>query len=72
MELKTLSPREQQVYDYIKGCHDLGAQAPSQVEIAIEMGFSTSRAAQHLNKIEDKGHIRRGRGRGIIFIDGAG
>jgi repressor LexA len=66
-----LTEKQQQVFNFIVEYKRRNTIAPTQREIAEELGFSHSRASQHLDSLEDKGFIERLRGdRGIKIIEG--
>ncbi len=66
--MNDLSPRQQQLLDYIRDHIDLHQIAPSYEELKEALGFSSkSHVDYHLNALEAKGCIKRTRGiaRGI-------
>jgi repressor LexA len=66
-----LTEKQQEVFNFIIEYKRINTIAPTQREIAEELGFSHSRASQHLDSLEDKGVIERLRGdRGIKIIEG--
>jgi DNA-binding MarR family transcriptional regulator len=66
-----LTEKQKQVFNFIVEYKKCNTIAPTQREIAEELGFSHSRASQHLDSLSDKGFIERLRGdRGIKIIRG--
>lgn len=60
--MKTLSPRQKQILDFITNFIEEKGYAPSVRDVAEGCGISSSSVAQyHLNVLERQGHIRRDR-----------
>ena len=57
--MKTLTAKQQNVYEYIRKKVGRIGYPPSVREIAQQFGISTRAAYDHLRAIEKKGHIRR-------------
>ena len=73
-ELKPLTKRQQQIFDFILDCLSKNAAPPTRVEIANHFGFRSANAAEdHLKALDKKGHIelRSGTSRGIFITDAA-
>ena len=56
---ETLTPRQQEFFDYLQNRHTSGDGIPSLRQIAEEQGISHSGVASLLNCLQDKGWIRR-------------
>lgn len=71
--MNTLTPRQQQVLDFIRSFQKERGAPPSFREIALQLGFkSLNTVQQHLRLICQKGHIRLnpGKARGIdVYAD---
>ncbi len=73
-ELKPLTKRQQEIFDYILECMAANGAPPTRVEIAEHFGFRSPNAAEdHLKALDKKGHIelRSGTSRGILITDSA-
>ena len=69
-ELKPLTKRQQEIFDFILECMSENGAPPTRVEIAEHFGFRSANAAEdHLKALDKKGHIelRSGTSRGIII-----
>ena len=69
-ELKPLTKRQQEIFDFILECMTDNGAPPTRVEIAEHFGFRSANAAEdHLKALDKKGHIelRSGTSRGIII-----
>ena len=69
-ELKPLTKRQQQIFDFILECMSENGAPPTRVEIADHFGFRSANAAEdHLKALDKKGHIelRSGTSRGIFI-----
>lgn len=67
----TLTPRQQQVYDFVKSCLESTGMPPTRAEIAKELGFRSANAAEeHLKALARKGviEILSGTSRGIRLL----
>ena len=67
--LKPLTKRQQDIYDFILNCINENGAPPTRVEIAEHFGFRSPNAAEdHLKALDKKGHIelRSGTSRGIL------
>ncbi len=68
--MSILSERQQQIFDFIKKCHNEG-RSPSIREICDETGLkSPSTAHHHLSALERKGLIERDKGARLIKVVG--
>ena len=66
--LKTLTPRQRQVFEFVQACTEETGSAPTLEEICSHFGFKSPNAArQHLKLIAQKGYLKLspGRARGI-------
>lgn len=73
-ELKPLTKRQQQIFDFILECIVINGAPPTRVEIAENFGFRSPNAAEdHLKALDKKGHIelRSGTSRGIFISESA-
>jgi len=73
-ELKPLTKRQQQIFDFILECLAENGAPPTRVEIADHFGFRSANAAEdHLKALDKKGHIelRSGTSRGIFITEQA-
>lgn len=73
-ELKPLTKRQQQIFDFILECMVANGAPPTRVEIAEHFGFRSPNAAEdHLKALDKKGHIelRSGTSRGIFISESA-
>ena len=73
-QLKPLTKRQQQIFDYILECVSNKGAPPTRVEIAENFGFKSANAAEdHLKALDKKGHIelRSGTSRGIVISENA-
>lgn len=73
-ELKPLTKRQQEIFDYILECMAANGAPPTRVEIAEHFGFRSPNAAEdHLKALDKKGHIelRSGTSRGIFITEQA-
>jgi repressor LexA len=73
-ELKPLTKRQQQIFDFILECMLENGAPPTRVEIADHFGFRSANAAEdHLKALDKKGHIelRSGTSRGIFISESA-
>ena len=73
-ELKPLTKRQQQIFDFILECMLENGAPPTRVEIADHFGFRSANAAEdHLKALDKKGHIelRSGTSRGIFITESA-
>ncbi len=71
-ELKPLTKRQQEIFDYILECMAANGAPPTRVEIAEHFGFRSPNAAEdHLKALDKKGHIelRSGTSRGIFITE---
>jgi len=60
--MEQLTPRQEEIFEFIKGYIRLRERPPSMREIAKKFGFaSTNGVSQHLDALERKGYIRRRR-----------
>ncbi|MFT5572900.1 MAG: repressor LexA [Cryomorphaceae bacterium] len=69
-ELKPLTKRQQEIFDFILECMATNGAPPTRVEIAEHFGFRSPNAAEdHLKALDKKGHIelRSGTSRGIFI-----
>ena len=69
-ELKPLTKRQQEIFDFILDCMASNGAPPTRVEIADHFGFRSPNAAEdHLKALDKKGHIelRSGTSRGIFI-----
>lgn len=69
-ELKPLTNRQQEIFDFILECMNENGAPPTRVEIASHFGFRSPNAAEdHLKALDKKGHIelRSGTSRGIFI-----
>ena len=67
-----LTPRQQQILDWIRGHLEVHGRPPTRAEIAAGLGFSTpSSAEDHLRALEKKGalEIQAGASRGLRLKD---
>ncbi len=74
IELKPLTKRQQQIFDFILECMVANGAPPTRVEIAEHFGFRSANAAEdHLKALDKKGHIelRSGTSRGIFITEAA-
>ena len=70
VELKPLTKRQQEIFDFILECMNENGAPPTRVEIAKHFGFRSPNAAEdHLKALDKKGHIelRSGTSRGIFI-----
>lgn len=70
IELKPLTKRQQEIFDFILDCMAANGAPPTRVEIADHFGFRSPNAAEdHLKALDKKGHIelRSGTSRGIFI-----
>jgi len=73
-ELKPLTKRQQEIFDFILECMATNGAPPTRVEIADHFGFKSPNAAEdHLKALDKKGHIelRSGTSRGIFITEEA-
>lgn len=73
-DLKPLTKRQQEIFDYILECMSANGAPPTRVEIAHHFGFRSANAAEdHLKALDKKGHIelRSGTSRGIFITEKA-
>jgi len=73
-QLKPLTKRQQEIFDYILECMAANGAPPTRVEIADHFGFRSPNAAEdHLKALDKKGHIelRSGTSRGIFITEQA-
>lgn len=73
-ELKPLTKRQQEIFDFILNCLSNNGAPPTRVEIAEHFGFRSANAAEdHLKALDKKGHIelRSGTSRGIFITEAA-
>ncbi len=73
-DLKPLTKRQQEIYDFILECMTDNGAPPTRVEIANHFGFRSANAAEdHLKALDKKGHIelRSGTSRGIFITEQA-
>lgn len=73
-ELKPLTKRQQEIFDFILECMATNGAPPTRVEIAEHFGFKSPNAAEdHLKALDKKGHIelRSGTSRGIFISEEA-
>lgn len=73
-ELKPLTKRQQEIFDFILECITANGAPPTRVEIAEHFGFRSPNAAEdHLKALDKKGHIelRSGTSRGIFISESA-
>lgn len=73
-ELKPLTKRQQEIFDFIIDCLSENGAPPTRVEIADHFGFRSANAAEdHLKALDKKGHIelRSGTSRGIFITEAA-
>lgn len=71
-ELKPLTRRQQEIFDFILECIATNGAPPTRVEIAEHFGFRSPNAAEdHLKALDKKGHIelRSGTSRGIFISE---
>jgi len=62
--MKRLTPRQQEIYDYLSSHLSLQGYPPTLREICAEFGMKSTRAASdHLQALERKGYISRARDR---------
>lgn len=73
-DLKPLTKRQQEIFDFILSCMVANGAPPTRVEIAEHFGFKSPNAAEdHLKALDKKGHIelRAGTSRGIFITEAA-
>ena len=73
-EMKPLTKRQQEIFDFILDCIATNGAPPTRVEIADNFGFRSPNAAEdHLKALAKKGHIelRSGTSRGIYVAEEA-
>lgn len=73
-ELKPLTKRQHEIFDFIIDCLSENGAPPTRVEIAEHFGFRSANAAEdHLKALDKKGHIelRSGTSRGIFITEAA-
>ena len=73
-EIKPLTKRQQEIFDFILECMATNGAPPTRVEIADHFGFRSPNAAEdHLKALAKKGHIelRSGTSRGIFIAEEA-
>ena len=73
-ELKPLTRRQQEIFDFILDCMTRNGAPPTRVEIAEHFGFKSPNAAEdHLKALHKKGHLelRSGTSRGIFVTENA-
>lgn len=73
-ELKPLTKRQQEIFDFIIECMASNGAPPTRVEIADHFGFKSPNAAEdHLKALDKKGHIEliSGTSRGIFVAEAA-
>ena len=73
-DLKPLTPRQQEIFDFILECMANNGAPPTRVEIAEHFGFRSPNAAEdHLKALGKKGHIelKSGTSRGILITEQA-
>ncbi len=73
-ELKPLTKRQQEIFDFLLECMVANGAPPTRVEIAEHFGFRSPNAAEdHLKALDKKGHIelRSGTSRGIFISESA-
>ena len=73
-ELKPLTKRQREIFDFIVTSVASNGAPPTRIEIAKHFGFKSPNAAEdHLKAIDRKGHIelRSGTSRGIVISDAA-
>lgn len=71
-DLKPLTKRQQEIFDFIIECLSSNGAPPTRVEIADHFGFKSPNAAEdHLKALDKKGHIelRSGTSRGIVISE---
>jgi len=69
--MRKLTPRQNQILEFLQDRYDAFGAAPTYREIATHFGFKSPKAAaDHINALEKKGYVRRrgGRARGIELI----
>lgn len=69
-DLKPLTKRQQEIFNFILECMNLNGAPPTRAEIAEHFGFRSPNAAEdHLKALDKKGHIelRSGTSRGIFI-----
>ncbi len=74
IELKPLTKRQQEIFDYIIDRISANGAPPTRIEIADHFGFRSPNAAEdHLKALDKKGHIelRSGTSRGIVISEQA-
>ena len=74
IELKPLTKRQQEIFDFILECMASNGAPPTRVEIADNFGFKSPNAAEdHLKALDKKGHIelKSGTSRGIFINEAA-
>ncbi len=67
-----LTPRQQEILDYIEQCMQIDGMPPTRAEIVEHFGFASPNAAQcHLRALAARGAIelRKGTARGIVPLD---
>jgi len=72
--LKPLTKRQQEIFDFILDCMASNGAPPTRVEIAKHFGFKSPNAAEdHLKALDKKGHIelKSGTSRGIMISEEA-
>ena len=70
----SLTPRQNEIYEFIRSCIEEDGGPPTIPEIADEFKLrSTNGVFEHLNALEAKGYIerRKGKARGILLLDPA-
>ena len=73
-ELKPLTKRQQEIFDFILDRMTTNGAPPTRVEIAEHFGFKSPNAAEdHLKALDKKGHIQliSGTSRGIFIAEAA-
>lgn len=72
--MKELTPKQQEILDYLRRCIDEEGMPPTRAEICAELGFSSPNAAdQHLRALAKKGAIEliAGVSRGLRIVEDA-
>ncbi|MEO0368925.1 MAG: transcriptional repressor LexA [Pseudomonadota bacterium] len=73
-ELQALTPRQQEIFDFILNAIMVDGAPPTRVEIAAHFGFKSANAAEdHLKALQKKGYVelKSGTSRGIFVSEEA-
>lgn len=73
-DMKPLTKRQQEIFDFVLHCMSVNGAPPTRVEIAEQFGFRSPNAAEdHLKALDKKGYIelKSGTSRGILVKEQA-